>query len=97
MKRFLVFSGTRYYPRGGWDDFRGDFDEQAPAIDAARAEKDDWAQVVDTDALGEEGTLGKILWDFDKHANPQEEFHGAVIESERFTEPADAPFFRTPK
>lgn len=34
MKRYLVFSGNRYYPDGGWDDFQGSFDtaEEANAV-----------------------------------------------------------------
>lgn len=56
MKRYLVFAFDSYYPAGGWDDFRGMFDEEAGA--RARAYEcvmgvngeilRDFAQVVDT-------------------------------------------------
>lgn len=26
MKRYLVFAGSHYYPSGGWDDYKGSFD-----------------------------------------------------------------------
>jgi hypothetical protein len=34
MRRFLLFVGSNYYPKGGWNDYRGWFD----SIDAAVAE-----------------------------------------------------------
>ena len=40
MKRYLAFVGSIYYPSGGMDDFKGDFDAQdeavAKAISAAK-------------------------------------------------------------
>lgn len=34
IKRFMVFGGLQYYPRGGWDDFLDSFDnvEEAKAF-----------------------------------------------------------------
>lgn len=32
MKRYLAFYGSIYYPRGGMDDFIGDFDTEEEAI-----------------------------------------------------------------
>jgi menaquinone-dependent protoporphyrinogen IX oxidase len=46
MKRYLLFAGEDYYPRGGWSDFIGDFD----TIDEAKnykIEYIDWIQIVD--------------------------------------------------
>lgn len=31
MKRFLLFAGARYYPGGGWEDFKGSFDSHKEA------------------------------------------------------------------
>jgi len=33
MKRFLLFSYDYYYPSGGWDDFREDFDSHDDAME----------------------------------------------------------------
>jgi hypothetical protein len=35
LKRYLVFAFDEYYPDGGWNDFRGDFD----TLDEAQAEE----------------------------------------------------------
>lgn len=45
MKRYLVFAGYEYYPRGGWGDFVGSFDD----LDEAKAcsPETDWLEVVD--------------------------------------------------
>ena len=51
MKRYLVFIGDVYYPFGGFDDFAGDYDGEAEAIDKAKTIKDDkyqWSHVYDT-------------------------------------------------
>jgi hypothetical protein len=48
MKRYLMFAGSHYYPCGGWEDFKGCYDTVEEAEAAARAEKEDWTQVVDT-------------------------------------------------
>ena len=57
MRRFLVFAGDNYYPRGGWDDFHSDHETREAAVAIAdqllvdypllRAAKLDWSQVVD--------------------------------------------------
>lgn len=47
LKRYLVFTGSNYYPVGGWDDFKGSFDNQEEAIAFAINRKDSWWQVVD--------------------------------------------------
>ena len=44
MKRYALFTGDDYYPRGGWDDFKGSFDTVEDALAAPRGE---WFQVVD--------------------------------------------------
>jgi hypothetical protein len=47
MKRYLLFAGDEYYPAGGWEDFRGDFDNPSDAGALARAERWGWWQIVD--------------------------------------------------
>lgn len=56
MKIFLVFSGSEYYPLGGWADFKGDFDALPDAIDALRGAADSWGHVVHSPS-------GKIIVD----------------------------------
>lgn len=51
MKRFLVFAGEDYYPRGGWNDLQGRFDTQLEAEHEAKEllkKGFDWNQIVDT-------------------------------------------------
>jgi len=49
MKRFLLFAGDFYYPNGGWDDFKGDFDSVENAKDWLEGDGGaDWAHVIDT-------------------------------------------------
>jgi hypothetical protein len=38
MKRYLLFCGSNYYPRGGIDDFHGDYDSVEEAETAFRQE-----------------------------------------------------------
>lgn len=45
MKRYLLFSGSYYYPDGGWDDCRGFFDT---IEECEKAVVGDWYQIVDT-------------------------------------------------
>lgn len=47
MKRYLVFSGDTYYPAGGWNDFRGDFDTEEAALAAVDRKRFDWWHVID--------------------------------------------------
>lgn len=50
MKRYLLFAGFDYYPLGGWDDFKGDFDTKESALVYCTSEiHSDWFQVVDTE------------------------------------------------
>lgn len=35
MKRYLLFAGDQYYPRGGMYDLRGDFDTLEEAVEVA--------------------------------------------------------------
>ena len=52
MKRYMTFSGYRYYPGGGMDDFKGDFDTLDEAITfikgLANENCHDWLHVWDT-------------------------------------------------
>jgi hypothetical protein len=62
MKRFLLFTGMGYYPRGGWSDFVGVFDSLEEAKNRGRQTNDDWYQVVDTETMKEVEEEGdKIL------------------------------------
>lgn len=36
MNRFLLFAGDRYYPEGGWNDYKRGFDSRREAEKAAR-------------------------------------------------------------
>lgn len=49
-ERYLLFAGDRYYPAGGWQDFKMDFDSVDPAVIAGGDY--DWWHVVDR-ATGE--------------------------------------------
>jgi hypothetical protein len=55
MKQYLVFVGAGYYPMGGWQDFRGDFDDLGAAKERAKdvaktyhSHERAWWHVVDT-------------------------------------------------
>ena len=49
MKRFLLFTGQHYYPDGGWDDFKGDFESYEHAKDFLIQHNDyDWWHLVDS-------------------------------------------------
>jgi hypothetical protein len=55
MKRYLLFSGWDYYPRGGWNDFKGSFDTVDKAKQALNAlydkdmEKYTWSHIIDSE------------------------------------------------
>lgn len=51
MKKYLLFAGDNYYPMGGFDDFRGDFDTIELAEQHLKAcfSDVDWAHIVDRD------------------------------------------------
>lgn len=60
MKRYLLFCGDKYYPYGGWDDFRGAFDTLEEAREAAVPTRTiygdpshDWWHIVDTETMQE--------------------------------------------
>lgn len=48
MKRFYVFGGCDYYPNGGWDDFKGDFDNLEDAYKRLGSFYYDWFHIVDS-------------------------------------------------
>lgn len=52
MKRFLVFAGSDYYPRGPEDDFQMDFEtfDTAKTVGEALLENHDWVEILDTAA-----------------------------------------------
>ena len=50
-KKFWLFAGDYYYPQGGMDDLKGDFDSLQEAIDAGNERqgdhrKYDWGHVL---------------------------------------------------
>ncbi len=50
MKRYLVFAGMAYYPRGGMRDFIGDYDtelEATKALNLYEGDKD-WFHIYDS-------------------------------------------------
>lgn len=53
MKKYLLFIGSTYYPSGGVEDFKGDFDSIEEAEKAAKNDKDwisgihSWYQIVE--------------------------------------------------
>jgi hypothetical protein len=47
MKRFLLFYGSDYYPRGGWDDLASSFDSLQEALEYVATKHCDWYQVID--------------------------------------------------
>lgn len=56
MKRYLLFAGDTYYPRGGFRDLRGDYDTLEEARTAAEAGEPmiaesgfDWWHIFDTE------------------------------------------------
>jgi hypothetical protein len=49
LKRFLLFTFAAYYPCGGWGDFEGDFDTAEEAIAAAKNDKPELYQVIDSE------------------------------------------------
>lgn len=56
MKRYVVFIGEDYYPRGGFNDFVMDTDDKNEAIKKAKEVEVDrfrWAQVYDTHEMKE--------------------------------------------
>lgn len=52
MKRYLVFGGSRYYPEGGWEDFKGSFDTVDECVKPTDEDGEsfwiDWWHVVDS-------------------------------------------------
>lgn len=54
-RRFLLFIGDEYHPKGGWDDFVSSHDTFDEAIKAAASKNGDWKQIVDT-------KTGEIAW-----------------------------------
>ncbi len=48
MRRFLVFGGDFYYPRGGWTDLISQFDTMEEVREYLNVCRDDWYHVVDS-------------------------------------------------
>lgn len=52
-ERYLLFAGQRYYPSGGWDDYKMSFNSTESAMLAINGFQDDydWWQIVDRQTL----------------------------------------------
>lgn len=59
MKRYLTFSYSQFYPRGGWNDFRGSFDTLEESIEHLLGYNSDFREVIDS----ETGEEVQIDWD----------------------------------
>jgi len=47
----LLFAGDNYYPVGGWNDFRGQFQSETDALAAVAKGDWDWWHLVDPQTL----------------------------------------------
>ena len=50
MHNFLLFAGQKYYPEGGYDDFKGAWknpDEALTYLNAYQVDRENWAHLVD--------------------------------------------------
>jgi hypothetical protein len=48
LKRFLLFTGSQYYARGGWSDFKSSFDTFEEALKEAANTNCDWWHIVNS-------------------------------------------------
>lgn len=57
MKRYLVFAGEVFYPFGGMEDFKRDFDCFRDALHYVNdnLQSNEWVQIYDT-------TIREIIW-----------------------------------
>ena len=46
--KYLLFAGDNQYPDGGWNDFKGSFQNKENAIETAKRHHYDWWHVVDS-------------------------------------------------
>lgn len=83
-KRYALFAGMRYYPGGGWEDFKGMFEtvEDAQAfsrdslnqIDEEGLLEYDWGQIVDLlnqSVVLEAGVEYKTEWEWEAPEEPK--------------------------
>lgn len=50
MDRYLLFGGDKYYPGGGWQDFKGSFTTKSAALREAANWGWEWWHIVDLDS-----------------------------------------------
>lgn len=48
MKQYLIFAGDKYYPKGGWEDFKFSCDSMPEALEWLANNNQDWWHIVDT-------------------------------------------------
>lgn len=46
MGKYLLFAGDKFYPAGGWKDFKGSYSSVADALVAALDFSPEWGQIV---------------------------------------------------
>jgi len=56
MKRYILFTGSNYYPSGGWEDFNATSDDIADLADIIKAdfteqELNTWWHILDTKTM----------------------------------------------
>ena len=47
LKRYLVFSGSVYYPVGGWNDFKCAYSSIKAAEKRVKQDEEDWSHIID--------------------------------------------------
>lgn len=57
MTSYFLFAGDRYYPNGGWEDYRGSFETENAALESAKEHFrkeftfEGWWSIVDSSKL----------------------------------------------
>ena len=53
MKKFILFAGVIYYPKGGWNDFQGTSDDASELVEQVAMSQVNygWWQIVDTSSM----------------------------------------------
>lgn len=80
MKKWMLFAGDHYYPRGGFDDFRGSYDtlgECMVAYFTVGGSEWDWGHAV---LMGEDGAVKERSYAFSWPKNMAEKDYGDVDE-----------------
>lgn len=57
MKRYLVFTYDKAYPKGGFGDYKGSNDSLLKAVDMAESNDDEIKQIVDSETM-------EVVWSY---------------------------------